>query len=58
MDAFSEFVLVIIAIKSDIRKVNDPTNLKKLKLAPKQVSIEDYGQYFTNNFNFWIEQRH
>lgn len=55
MDPSSEFTLVSISIKSSIHHRNGSVRGNKSML--KGLTIENYGDYFSQNFRFWIEQR-
>jgi hypothetical protein len=54
MDHSSEFALVAIAIKSSIRP---PSSEPREKSMVKAVTIDNFGEYFSENFRFWVKQR-
>jgi hypothetical protein len=57
MDHYSEFALVTIAIKSSISsgRISDVRRERSSML--KAITIDNFGDYFSENFRFWIRQR-
>jgi hypothetical protein len=55
MDQSSEFALVTIAIKSSLR-VPVGSSRRDRSLI-KTITIDNFGEYFSENFRFWIKQR-
>ena len=53
-----EFSFVCITIKAAIEKLNSKdTTQKKLPVIPNSRQIQDYYEYYSENFKFWINQR-